>query len=1361
MSLAQTSAPVHGRRPRAEEARWLLLCALFVLSCQQNQIKTPTRVLDGPSDVALFCVKAEYADVDCADVLPHWDGSPGSAVGYLNQYCGTIITVQHPPKRVDVYPMAACEASQRRKAVNDAIPAEVKQAALAADPPRDPNNPCCDPTDTTYYSTCNIQPPVCTRNRVEALVTNTTRGEVAVVDTESWQGGLSTYGQIENLHSSQPGFGFLPVGAVPEHIRAHVDATDPTQVAAGGKWAVTANAGSCDLSLMDLGQVAKLVGSPASCDKDSCPRQVVPRAADGTPLGARPAWVEIAPWGQRRALVAFPACGLVADVDLADGLVKEAVSFDTLGQARRLSAADLQTLRCPSDCGAAAGGSSDVSAGGAVTTSSGGLPLSLALEDAGPAGKTCADPRRCRMVVADGLRAALTIVPYDPTAADGAHLGTPRALQLAPVDDGRRGMDLGVDVVRISPQTAAGRFVYAVARDATVRVFDLETEHECETNPDPRYLQAQALKGPGRVLPDEYNSKNIRRFACYPVGSVPRSPQAFSPGIGLPGGALPRDVGFVHLDMPCDPSDPNCVYSPSYATPDQAPRSSPAVWIGDFAWILASSGIVVGVQIADACPSPSFRACFPDQAAAMRVEMLSTNPETATVTAPTLLQSVSVAPGDRLGNAPRAGLQRFGEVSPSPRVNVDQSAAVNGFGASQADPRLNPDGQTLQYRLIRPRLLPFLYLPTDPVCDVVPSVLIGDNAGSRPTTLAAFPDPQAATPETWTLAWEGLLGGSGSLVGTLGAGALPSGAPGLYQTVYVPGGNFCVRGVEPGDKAWLTGCNLDTDCPGGMHCVREVGQGNRPGLCLVGSAADGGACKAETQRLMLNQSTGAWAATWLRRYRVLQSTQRGPGSDVNQEDRLFLTEIAAPEHRIQQVPCAAADYGKACGALGLPAQVHLPDEAGNYAAYDLTCRADVDDSGAKVGRCQVECDVARGNECPDGYVCARSQFEPDNVKGRCVRAPLLTDDTLRADGSKLGADGLKAIHDACFASPITFALRGGDAFVVGGSVSGTPQLGRSVNGVCQPAVAGSGRDFALSRLRQPRLRLGDRLGPADNLLSCAPISASQADDSGWIRHRLLAEDIATQRAAAPGSPLPEESAPSCQITRKDPADRFGRGSITTPTGAVIHTWIGTSKEVNPQTDLYLGQEGELFYARNLDKPASCVLSQPTEERCQLAADGTGKLDVASCQLYWPTAMGTPPRISRRCTDATIKAGAGCLCIDGSLPPCDRRIHYENLALNLVLQVPHYWDVDKIYADEWRVPEEGYVITFGTAGNSGVYSLQAAPTQGIRAQSLRSAAMSPDGNVYIVDQGRTGSATGLRGQLMRLVRQSLDGNFLVK
>ena len=92
---------------------------------------------------------------------------------------------------------------------------------------------------------------------------------------------------------------------------------------------------------------------------------------------------------------------------------------------------------------------------------------------------------------------------------------------------------------------------------------------------------------------------------------APRAPLATGPGILLPNGSLPRDVGITHVDaIPCTSSDPNqCAFSAS-PDPSSYVPSNAALWVGDFAWILGGGGAVLGVQVADRCPSPSYRACF-------------------------------------------------------------------------------------------------------------------------------------------------------------------------------------------------------------------------------------------------------------------------------------------------------------------------------------------------------------------------------------------------------------------------------------------------------------------------------------------------------------------------------------------------------------------------------------------------------------------------------------------------------------------------------------------------------------------------------------------------------------------------------
>src|SRR5262249_51107277 len=67
-----------------------------------------------------------------------------------------------------------------------------------------------------------------------ALVPQSARGELAIVDTAQ--------NKKVDADPLKPGFGFLPVGKMPEHVRVSSD----------GCWALTTNADSCDYGRVEL-----------------------------------------------------------------------------------------------------------------------------------------------------------------------------------------------------------------------------------------------------------------------------------------------------------------------------------------------------------------------------------------------------------------------------------------------------------------------------------------------------------------------------------------------------------------------------------------------------------------------------------------------------------------------------------------------------------------------------------------------------------------------------------------------------------------------------------------------------------------------------------------------------------------------------------------------------------------------------------------------------------------------------------------------------------------------------------------------------------------------------------------------------
>ncbi|MCS6912506.1 MAG: hypothetical protein RMK29_19015 [Myxococcales bacterium] len=1358
-------------RGRAGAQGLLLALSLLSLSCARQQVATPTRALDRPSDVALFCVDFEFQidfdgdgrPDDCPGALPARGPDDTDAsyqrrvLLYLTRVCEGAAPVDTTVVRASLLPDEECDGPHRQRR-SEALLAPVREAARILG--LDPESPCCPVGNPG----CGVAPSLCSRRKLEALVTNTSRGELAVVDTQAQVPGLNTFGQIQNLHSGKPGFGFLPVGRLPLHVRTSAPRTQVDQSGRGlspQAWAVTTNAGSCDLSVIDLQPVAQLLALPAECDETSCPRRVVPHVrSPDRPLGARPVWAEVAPWADRRALVAFPGCGLVAEVDLRTGRLVEGLAFDPQGKARRLPAEELAALRCPADCG---GGDAALASlpGQLGEGTTAGKPVTLAVDREGS-----------RLIIGDAASQALTIVPFSTLAADGQRLGMPRqiALDYSPLADSPA--QRGVEVVRLSPRTAAGRFLYAVARDGTVRVVDLDSETECETNPDPRYLQALAAAGPGRVLPDEMQDQNLRRFACLPVGVTPRSPLSTSPGISVPGGGLARDVAFVRLDLPCDPALQSCPFFPETPPADWLP-ASPGVWIGDFAWILGSNGIVQAVQVADYCPDPSFRACFPDQAVARRAVLLMTrsigNPTPELLDLPSLPQAAWVTPADRLGNSRRPLVSRFNERDPGPRVETgrpsDPQFAVRGPpGANSATA---PDPQPgAPARLVLPAPAEYPYLPTDPVCGLVLRDALA-NVNLRPRTIAAFPDPLAVRNETWVLEWEGIIPGTARSNGLL----LPDGS--LLDL----GALYCNRGVENGDRVWLSSCLRNEDCLGGV-CVREQAQGSAGGICLP-TLRDGARCRAESQRLTTDRpAAGAdslvWAATWLRRYRILKIEQQKPqnyplitawcdeqracpgglrcvggaclcdaqhpcpgglqcvggtcqASDT--ADRLILGELAQPESSAEQRRCDNLAYGEPC-----PDEAAISVQLSSTPSCDeqtpcphgwrcdlvrrrcdvpageqlrpvgrrTTCRADVDDRGVPIKRCVLECNTSQ--DCGAGFVCAHSIYEwaeggLGRLRPRCLRAPLIAEGAPIMDGGTvrpMSRADAERVLRACFPDPLSYQVRAGDAFLVRGLVSSAPVLQRVAADGSCERPGPGDPAYQAGRLRQPRLRLG----PRESLQAGDPRLCPPPEQ--WIPHRLP----------------PPERTQSCRRALEE-------GRVRLPSGVELRV----ARQEEAEADPSVRQEYELLSSLPLDHPGVCVLS-----------------------------------------DAGTEAPDATRCPDGSRPPCPRRIHYENAVLNLVLRLPRRPDPLVLEdargrvvlpAREWAVPPEGYSIVFNVLGGFRPFAVTAEVPAGQRAQSLRAAITAPDGAVFIVDEGRLGAAAGLRGQLMRIFRTGMDNSFLVR
>lgn len=896
--------------------RFMTAACLVVLGCNQNVINTPIRSFDRPSDVALAC----------------------------NQF----------------NPRLGMGGQFYARPLDDCRPDRAASLTF---------------TDSLGR---RISP------FLRGLVANSARGELALVDASG--------GALISLNRAVPGFGFLPLGSLPEHIRASND----------GCFAVTSNLDSCDLSLVDL---VTLYNSPFVTQQpdmgsyaDRVVRRLVPAVlVPGTDppqyrrLGARPTWIEFAPestaasiddatgrcsGGSYRAWVALPGCQLVAELDLSQlssgaGLVDvpvvNAIQFTASGAQ---VVADVSTLSCPAECG----GGTEVPVVDAGAPGDGGLPAGSC---ATPRNPTAPAPATLavdveggvgRLFIGDLGREAITVVPID--SASGL-LGTPRAIRL-------EACATGVSAVRVSPRSQAGKFLYAVARDASVRVIDLDREVECETNPDPRLLTNRDPLLYDRVPPPDPLT-GARRYGCFPLGdpaTPPRSATATSPGISLPGGSLPRDVAFVHVDQ----------LPPPTASNQSPPRASPGFLVGDFAWIVASDGRATLINVFDGCPEPNVPqstglgftpACSVDNAIPSRLAALS------------YFGHPLAQESERLSHRIRPGSDRFAipanpqDTSGTPRI-PDES---NPFTLTIAGTTTIDTGNTL------PSLVRGTFRhPTD--------------SSRNDRFSVAFNDLTLARNETWSLVWEGVLSGTSRTGGRPLAAESVTIQGQSFQVARLldPGSSFCGRYVLAGDKLLLRGCQNDLDCGVSQSCARDPSAPAdvMTGLCLdkINLPARIAACAP------LLRST--------RIYRILSAKQgvvtRDPYAPGGQEvtDQLTFAPIFQPEHPIDTRTCTApAD----CVA------VKSTDLSG--ASLDTSCLLDVGFGTSGVRRCLVPCDPA-APRCGRGFSCGNAAPPDARVDFRCMRAPL-------ADQNLL---------DTCMRELQVYEIHAGEAFLVSATVNG-------------------------------------------------------------------------------------------------------------------------------------------------------------------------------------------------------------------------------------------------------------------------------------------------------------------------------------
>lgn len=565
---------------------------------------------------------------------------------------------------------------------------------------------------------------------------------------------LEGFGEVKDSDPFSPGHNGLPVGRLPVEI-----ATLPS-----GCFAVTANQGSCDLGVLDV--LAAVESKPGAVSRRSV-------MATAGVVAARPAAIatpnpepagghvcerarcEGGPAGL--AYVAYPSCHAVAVVDVASGSVVKSVRFPAAGPPL-LAEGDLS---CPIECGELSEGAA------AAPASAGPEPVAIAVGQDG------------RLFVGAPNSAHLYVIDVDAG-------GIPTAVTVVPLEG-----QVGIRRIAVSGEINMGtpaaplprRYAYLVATDGTIRVVDVSpaaAPMECETQADPRFLT-------------DIRDRSV--FACIPIGTVPRRATATGPGIRLPFGATPRDIGFVTADRELMGTE----------------QPDPGLLNGVFALVTADNplvetprGVVFYVNVNDE-NYPDFE----DPAFPQNFDFALALPHTLRDNVPFRRQNLKGCAEPTL--APTAGPVR---IEGNPSVFAGFETLPTNVTGTADDP-----------------LVPMLHRvqcsdPEAGIRQVVWQLAAASPAAERERV---FADLGQILREAWFVTWEGPLGTED--------GALREGGQIEVQpttiTLTDPLGPFCDMGVELYDAVRLVGCTEESDCALGETCFvhpdAPVGTG---GMCL-------------------------------------------------------------------------------------------------------------------------------------------------------------------------------------------------------------------------------------------------------------------------------------------------------------------------------------------------------------------------------------------------------------------------------------------------------------------------------------------------------------------------------------------------
>lgn len=673
--------------------------------------------------------------------------------------------------------------------------------------------------------------PNCTTDGPQLIgyVANSERNEVAVFRR------CDATAAVVDVDTDAPGYQLVPVGQLPSEIES-------TTL---GCRVITANAGSCDLTLLDGLGLAAIALQAEAADQvapSSLVSKLIPLRSDGLPLGARPGALVTAPRdlstaisstpepvggagdfddsqcqddAQGSAWVTFPTCQLLAEVELSTGRLLQSRQFvaDADGSVEVIDAGTAPD--CPVDC-----------------------PIQF--PDGAPA--TCSgaedDPVDCRPASGlDGFfpNAVELVRPelYDPET----DLGADANLDYASLFVGGSGSDMlvelpfafeggsnggtwgdqaltlpledpqGIVKVRAAPPAPMAdgdhQFLYVIGGDGATHVVDRDFEDdtlgvECDTQVDPT------------TTSPPFPSCNPIAPTAGGQGLAPdRRPFAAGPGIRVSGGAGFTDWAFFRV-------------AAGEGNPG-APFAVPGI-VGVGTTSFGRMVLSVFNQLQDPIDNTDINTAVMDLSIPPHSLWPSEDPTTIGVGSTTLPAVEDEEPERAL----------VGDVNSTQALSPTLRRIDLAYSLPPGD------GAVSEARIARSESL------GNPSNADGLGLFEGDAVYSNEAVRAVVRDYQQWAPVRWSLTWEGTIPGTRSATGRFecdtpgwenGTCILADGSATEGSRLVDESASFCDNGVLAGDKLVILGCSEDDDCGLGQRCLREpTAPSSASGICVSAQA---------------------------------------------------------------------------------------------------------------------------------------------------------------------------------------------------------------------------------------------------------------------------------------------------------------------------------------------------------------------------------------------------------------------------------------------------------------------------------------------------------------------------------------------